>query len=442
MRQSPLFLVFLALIVLAPLPLGSHRPWSGALVVLVLGLCAMWWAVLAWRGQVRSGVGWRPLLVPLLGYASALVWTGFQMLPLAPAAWVHPLWSEAAIVLPDLPPLVSMAPSRGAEEWAQWLGNGLAFLLAAQMGRSGRRAWRLVESLGLGLGLIALYGLVVHLLGSETIGWLDKWAYRGDLTGVLVNRNHAANLSALGLLCAVAASLRRWRDHGGRGYLRSLLDGKSPWPFLLVASATLCAIVIPLTHSRAGTLVAALGLPSLLALSRRWRQMGLTTALLLVVAAPVVSVLESRLTQIDLDGGQRLQVWRLSLGLLGQRPWLGHGLGAFPDLFQSVRPETLAQVWTEAHNSWLETLVELGIPAALCVFLALSWVWGRCVIGAMTRRQERILPALGAAAGLVEALHCLVDFPIQIPAIALAVAALMGIGFAQSWSVRRGPLVE
>lgn len=441
---SVIFTFYLAILSLAPLPLGAHRPWSGAIAAVLLGVCALSWSILTLSGQIQHGVSWRRLGVPMGLFSLGLAWGAFQLLPYCPTNWAHPLWLQAEAALPEMPRLISMAPSRGAEKLMQLLAIGLAFLIAVQMGRSTERAKRLVEVLALTSGAIALYGLTVYMIGSETILWMDKWAYQGDLTAVLVNRNHYADLAGLGLLCAVAACVRQWQSQGPRHYLRSLLDGRTFKPLALLLSAAACAMAIPLTHSRAGTVTALFGLLALFSLSRRWqwKQMGWLILLVATMAIPALSILEERMTGLGADSGQRLRVWQLSMGLLEERPWLGHGLGAFPDAFQAVRPETVSQIWTEAHNSWLETMIELGVPAALCLFFATWWVWGRCLAGARHRHRDRIFPALGVSSGLMIGTHALVDFSIQIPAIAFFLAALMGVGFAQSWSSQRGPMIE
>lgn len=442
--QDMTFTVFVAVLVLAPLPLGSFRPWSGALAATLLGLIATAWALVTLRAPETPGVSARVLALPLALYGAALIWGLVQILPLAPEGWDHPIWAQAEAALGPLPRRISMAPAAGRDALAQLLADGLAFLLAVQMGRSPRRAARLVEALALASGAIALYGLVVYFSGSETIFWLEKWAYRGDLTAVLVNRNHYATLAGLGLLCSVSASLARWEQRGGRECLRGLLGGKDRLTAGLLASGGLTALALPFTHSRAGMAVAVLGLCLLLVLSqqRNWKRLAILLGLTCGAALIAVLEMDERLTELGADVPQRMRVWQLSWELLAERPWLGQGLGAFPDAFQAIRPGSITQIWTQAHNSWLELMVELGAPAACSLFLAAGWAWRRCLVAAVRRHRNRDLPALGAAAGLLVGAHALVDFSPQIPAVAYVLAAMMGVGVAQSWSSRMGSVVE
>ena len=59
---------------------------------------------------------------------------------------------------------------------------------------------------------------------------------------------------------------------------------------------------------------------------------------------------------------------------------------------------------------------------------------GRCVHAAVTRRDGATAPLVGVAATVIVALHAFVDFSLQIEAVALTFAALLGAGVARSWS--------
>lgn len=433
---------FAATVALSPLPLGAARPWSAAVLMVLLGVCALGWAWTASREQETPGVSLSRLVLPLLLYGAALLWGGAQTLPLLPAEWAHPLWSEAEAVLGELPRMVSMTPAAGRECLMHLLGYGLAFLLAVQMGRSGTRAGRLIDILALAASGIAAYGLSVYLAGIEKIFWLDKWAYHGYLTATLVNRNHYATLAGLGLLCVLAALLRRVDAFGNRACLRRLLAGQDWILAGLLAAMPVLVSALLFTRSRAGIAATLAALVVFFVLGRRWKYMLIQFAILVGFAVLALVVLDQRLGELAADGEQRFRVYQLSWGLLEQRPWLGIGLGGFADAFQAIRPVQVTQTWPQAHNSWLELMIELGIPASLSLFFSLLWAGGRCVIGAATRHYDGKTAALGAAASVLVGLHALVDFSLQIPAVAVTYATILGLGVAQSWSSRLGKVVQ
>ena len=49
------------------------------------------------------------------------------------------------------------------------------------------------------------------------------------------------------------------------------------------------------------------------------------------------------------------------------------------------------------------------------------------------RRKGRVYPAVAVAASVCVGLHALADFSLQVPAVAVSYAVLLGIGAAQSW---------
>jgi hypothetical protein len=62
-------------------------------------------------------------------------------------------------------------------------------------------------------------------------------------------------------------------------------------------------------------------------------------------------------------------------------------------------------------------------------------VW-RCVKGAATRQVNETLPCVAAGVAFLLGAHALVDFSLQLQAIAITFMALLGAGVAQSESSR------
>jgi hypothetical protein len=69
--------------------------------------------------------------------------------------------------------------------------------------------------------------------------------------------------------------------------------------------------------------------------------------------------------------------------------------------------------------------------AVVCVG-ALGWLTVMCVRGALVRRRRRHFALAAVAAAVIVALHSLVDFSLQMPAVAFLFAIVMGIGVGQS----------
>ena len=143
-----------------------------------------------------------------------------------------------------------------------------------------------------------------------------------------------------------------------------------------------------------------------------------------------------RLGQIDanydLEQAGRLTYWQISLDMVAERPWQGHGYGNFEAAFAQHRDERFGDRVDMAHNSYIEHLVELGVPATLLLYFGPLLLFGYCVRGVFARRRGQLFPLVAVGATVLVALHALVDFSLQIPAVAVTYAALLGIGVAQA----------
>jgi O-antigen ligase len=434
------FWCFAAVLMLVPLPFGANRPWSAALLAVLVALLCITWPIAQIGGRDLAPWPLRRIAGPAMLFALVVGWALLQAGGWLPAAWAHPLWAEAAAALgpggPAVVPRVALAPEAALTAVMRWLAYAGAFWLALQHGRSHRRARLLVEALALAGGAYATYGLVVYFSGSQTILSMPKWAYLGDLTSTFVNRNSYAAYAGLGLLCAAAAIYRRLADISRN--LPALLAHLRRPTIWFVGAAVVIVLALPLSGSRAGLVVSVGGLAVLLAmlglgrLAPTGRQPALVRAALgVVILAGLFAGLVFWLGPGAEGAGDRLRVYRIALDMVAQRPLTGLGLGGFGAQFAIDRPVTITQLWTEAHNGYLELAVELGVPATLVFVAALAWLVVLCLLGVLDRRRDGVFSALGLAASILLGSHALVDFSPQIPAIAATWAALLGIGVAQ-----------
>jgi O-antigen ligase len=164
---------------------------------------------------------------------------------------------------------------------------------------------------------------------------------------------------------------------------------------------------------------------------------------LVIVAVVLLSFSGSGLTSrmSDYAGNEtgRGIIYALTLQAIRDHPLLGVGLGGFHDIFQMYRDSRLdyeVATFDRAHNTYLELALEIGLPAFLVMLAILVGIVAVCVRGLLTRQRDVVYPAAGIAASALLALHSAVDFSLQIPAISVAYALLMGAAYAQSFSTR------
>jgi O-antigen ligase len=118
---------------------------------------------------------------------------------------------------------------------------------------------------------------------------------------------------------------------------------------------------------------------------------------------------------------------------LQSSPLLGSGFGNFVDYYPLYGDGRVYGLVDRAHNDYLEALADLGWIAGICYLAAPIGVGILCVRG-VSRRRKRTLPAVGLGIAVAIGLQSLVEFPMQIPAIAATFAIMLGMAAAQSWS--------
>ena len=94
-------------------------------------------------------------------------------------------------------------------------------------------------------------------------------------------------------------------------------------------------------------------------------------------------------------------------------------------------------VYDKAHNSYLEFALEAGVPALVLMIGVLGGLTALSAHGIWKHRENRLFPCIGVAAAALVASHAVIDFSLQIPAVAVIFAVLLGIATAQSLRRRR-----
>lgn len=443
------FRVLLAVVMLAPLPLGSNRPWSWSLLAVLIGVIAGGWALAALAGRCRAPAPSRRLWAAGGLFFSALLWAALQASSLLPVGAWHPLWSEAASVSAISGGAISVAPEATWTAIMRLCCYAAVFLLAAQLGAERARAHEMLVAMVLAGAAYAGYGLFVYFSGTEVVLWMQKQAYLGDLTSTFINRNAYGAYAGLGLICCVAMFAHRLRvrydRRGAAEWTENLLVRAMPY----LVGALLIGSALLLSHSRGAFLSGGAALAVLMVALTAARALPPQTALrigavILIIATGSVAVNGETTLERLLETGNRSadegrpDAYRLTMAAVADAPLTGHGLGAFQPAFRMYRDATLHQPeeWRYAHNIYLETAMELGLPAAITFYLSLAAILGSCARGLRRRRRDHVYPAVALAAATLLGAHGLIDFSAQIPAVALTLALLLGVGFAQSWSSR------
>jgi O-antigen ligase len=439
--------IFLLAAVLAPLPLGSNRLCSESVLSLVIGALL---AILGCATLIRPGIR-RPMPFEIFGatilFGGTVLWAALQTTAYVPDNWAHPIWGIASETLDEtLASVISLAPYSSWTEIMRLLLYGGAFALAYTLCQSPERAQTTLYVLAIVGGLYALIGFVLFALDLDLVGARVEGDNFASLSSTFPNHSHYAAYAGLGLLVAMALLFRDVvrripRDAERRETARAILEcvlGTRAW---LTATCLALAAAITLSNSRAGLLSAAIGLFLLfgaLGLTNRYRSMriGMTAgifAILAVVAAVTFgNSLDRRLNATSESASVRMGIYAIAVENIEESPWIGTGLGSFPEVYKLHRVPGQFRYYDRAHNSYLELASDLGLPAAIAFFLGLELLALLCMRGVLRRRRNAVFPCIAVAATGQVAAHSLFDFPLQIPAIAVTFAILLGIGCAQS----------
>jgi O-antigen ligase len=446
--MPPLYRLLVVTVALAPLPFASAPVVAWSALAIVVGILVAGWGIEVLRGR-ETPIGWR-IVVPVgMPFAFAVAWAAFQGSTLSPPGLHHPLWSEAAAAL-RVETISSISLDRFATGSAltRLLTYGGVFWLALHYGRVRSRAEFALLALVVAGSAYAMYG-IFEFLGPNRILGYEKTAYTESLTSTFINRNHYATFAGLLLLCTTAllagSVLEPMREHPPPSRpataWRRAEDVLTVRNALLMSAWMFQCTALYLTGSRAGIASSIAGLLVLtiaitaVRVARRSVRAGiLATCCLALFFAFVQSggSFSERLMTASAEFVERQNVYRISAGLIAERPILGTGYGTFADAFRTRRDVSVNNVYDKAHNTYLENGVELGVPGELLLFIATISAFLGCLLGARASNPGRGISCVGVGATTLVGLHALVDFGVQIPAVAVIFAFLLGTALAQS----------
>jgi O-antigen ligase len=289
-------------------------------------------------------------------------------------------------------------------------------------------------------------GLVVAGVASAAIGvvqvyapqwtdgsWIAYTSLAGRAVGNLRQPNHLSSL----LLWSIVAAI--W------------LGETRAWPRALTAPVTLALLfVVVLSGSRTG----ALGTLMLAAWGVLDRRLSRPARIALILAPLAYAVLwevaiewahlsrhafggETRFSAAGDVSSSRFAIWSNTLDLIRAHPWFGVGYGEFNFAWTLTPfPDRPVAFFDHTHNLPLQFAVELGIPLAVIVLVALAWalVWAtRSAVAAGRATAAGTVPFERAALVMVVmvAVHSLLEYPLWYAYFLLPTAFAWGLCLAR-----------
>jgi len=434
-----------ATLVLSPLPFGSVQPWavfSLEILATALGLGSLW--IMA-RDREALPRGARPVLLTALGL---LVIGILQLFP-APAwavRWLAGPTAEArdavAGVLPEVAAIAaphSISPPDTLDAVLRGISFGLIALATVIAFRKRRHLRTLGFVVVASAAFQGLYGAAEYLSQHQHIFAYTKKYYLDCATGTFINRNHFATYLAMALPLALGILIDGWDGvFTGKSWRGRLVRLTEPSSFAVIFAAVATFVIwlgVFLSYSRGG-LAAALVATVVLGLQCGIRK----RRLWILVAGCLLPAVFLSWQQLRAPGerfiadaerlaslNQRLPMWEAGASMIPSNAVLGVGWGNFGNAFPMVQPSSRLR-WEHVHNDWLQSAIEGGVVAPL-VALCLLWL----ALRAARRNGRPSAPVRRWAVAGVAALafHCLLDFPLRIPAIGVLLACFIGLLCAQ-----------
>jgi O-antigen ligase len=421
LSNSTLFGAAAAILLSAPLAFGAVQPWAVFLLEASATLLLLGWGLHQWK-NLELTVAWHPLYAPMLAFGA-----------LVAVQWIIGITAYRQVTYSLL---------------LLYIGYGMLAFVATQTLRRSSQIRPLA-------GIVCCYGLVLAsfslLQGIAPNGklyWIWPLEQGGLIYGPYVNHNHYAGLMEMLTPFPLVLALSRHTE-GNR-------------KLVVAGIAALMAGTIFLSGSRGGMLAFVAEVIVLAMLLRKrgdWKQPIALGVFLAVMIGFLIwlggNELTRRLVSIqsearqELTGGVRLTIDRDCLRMFRDKPVLGWGLGTFPVVYPQFRTFYTSFFVNQAHNDYLQLLVETGIAGfAIAIwFLVLTF---RGAVAKLQNWTESINGTLTVAAllGCVGILvHSFLDFNLQIPAnaalfyVLCAIAASSPFQESQRRRVRRHNLI-
>ena len=435
-----LFACYLALIVWAPIPLGSNRPWGWAILELWVFALAIWWLLDFARGRVQRSVALKAARPALLCLGLWLGYVWLQLLPL-PLPLLEVLSPEAA-------------RWHAASAWPA--SSRFAPLTLDQYGtRDGAlKSAAYVAFFMLSLALLdrrerisaAAYTLVISGFAQAMYGGLVSLSTPGaSATGSFANRDHYAAylvmcLSVgLGLLISnlTGEVSRSWKQ-----FFRNTIGWILSRRMMLRLALVVMVVALVLTHSRMGNtsffvsmLIA--GAIGLFLAKRASKSIAVLIASLIIIDIFIVGAyfgvqrVLDRIEKTTMETENRDEIAIDALRMWKDYPVFGSGLGSFHVVFPRYPKQDLGALYTHAHNDYLQFACETGFVgiALLGTLVFMSFL---AALRAQIARRDPLMRAisLGAMMAIIAlGLHSSVDFNLQIPANALTFMLLLALAW-------------
>ena len=403
--DSALLYGIFGLLLFGPLAFGEVEPWSIFLLELGSGILFLLWVVKE-IFEEELKVRWNPLFLPMAAFGLLVL----LQLVLHLSAYPHDTISLAL----------------------QYTAYAALCFLTSQVLIRGGQARKLATIFSIYGAALATFALIQGISSNGRLYWLREPRMGGWIYGPYVNHNHYAGLMEMLVPIPLVLSLTRLASTRARA--------------MAATAAAVMAGTIFLSGSRGG-MIAIIAEMVLLGAFLVKQKRGWPTAIgiglfLTIVAGLLIWVGGAELSQriatlstshSELSNDIRVTINRDGVRMFLKRPVMGWGLGAFPVVYPQFRTFYTNFFINQAHNDYLQLLVEMGILGLVAMLWFVLTAYRRAIKKIASWPAETSgATALACMMGLTGILvHSAVDFNLQIPANAALFYVICAIAAAK-----------
>lgn len=408
---------------------GAAAMGLAQVIILTVGLLTGFVSLFARRGIQSMRLPWPVIAVMLLLIVLPLL----QLVPLPPELWRSLPGRAAETAIIDLAgggkltrPL-ALDPNTNLQLFATLVMlTGFALIVAQLDSVNINRLIQVVLALAL---VQFLVGAVQFSTAGTTLDIFDN-SHKGWLLGTFANRNHTGLFFACSILLTAALYENPLPfDKGQALRLRRLVLSAlvALWLLGAIGTGSRTAFVLSLVATALAATIALRGIQV-----PRWTWLGGTFVLAVVAAAVMLSERAQRLLDRYETVGtdQRWSMWDNSYDMIADyMPW-GGGFGSFSVIYKKYEPleEVIPTFANNAHNDYLELLIEAGLPGVIVLGLIVMLALVGVVRGIRSSNPQIARHALVAGGIILLFLcHSVVDYPVRRTAMAMILFLAFGL---------------
>lgn len=433
--------------------------------LILLRPLAIFFIAYAYIFKTKHGIGWSSY--PLLMLSLLILLIMIQIVPLPPEMWTQlpkrqifaDISTIAGYELPWRP--ITLSPSK---TWNALFAMSvpLAAMLLFMNVPAGHKRTVLVAIMGL-IAFNAAWGVFQTLGDARGPLYLYNVTNNGSVVGLFANRNHNSIILVLQILMLGWYSyILQTQKSTNMLHLSLCLGGifvMIPLIFIIGSRSGLLlmlpALLISIYFYYAGTQTRASrnNSQSKPNVSRRnsalknlsiriTNVMSVQNIILLLIVTMILaiaigaiafsrSLAFDRLVASDSAAGLRSETFEILVKMASDYLPFGSGFGSFEHVYKIYEPIALLSptYFNQAHNDWLQIIIEGGLPAFVLLFLILAWFAKNTIF--LLRNwnaigSDRISATMCVAIFAVLAAASVGDYPLRVPFV-MALSSIIAV---------------